>query len=70
VTGLITGNDLLNALKGREADRILISCSMLREGTDCFLDDLTVQDVEQKTGISVRVVQNHGEDFLRALHGV
>lgn len=70
VTGLITGNDLLNALKGREADRILISCSMLREGTDCFLDDLTVQDVERKTGISVRVVQNHGEDFLRALHGV
>jgi len=69
VTGLITGKDLMEALQGQQADRILISCSMLRENEDVFLDDCTVQEIEEKTGIPVRVVQNHGEDFLRALYG-
>ena len=68
VTGLITGRDLLSALRGRKADRILISCSMLREQEDVFLDDVTLSDIEAQTGIPVRVVQNHGEDFLKALY--
>ena len=69
VTGLITGQDLLSALSGKKADRVLISCSMLRENEDVFLDDYTVAQVEEQTGIPIRVVQNHGEDFLAALYG-
>ena len=70
VTGLIVGRDLADALKGRAADQVLISGTMLREGEDCFLDDLTVTDVAEETGLSLRVVQNNGEDFIRALRAV
>ena len=70
VTGLIVGQDLEAALEGKTADEVLISCSMLREGEDCFLDDRTVQETQDHIGIPIRVVQNHGEDFLNALYGV
>ncbi len=70
VTGLIVGQDLLDALKDTEADEILISESMLRENTECFLDDMTLTEVQEKLGIPVRVVQNHGECFLKALYGL
>ena len=70
VTGLITGADLADALAGRKADRVLISCSMLQENGDRFLDDLTVKDLEQKTGLPFRIVRNHGQDFLDALYGI
>ena len=70
VTGLIVGKDLLNALQGYEADKVLISESMLRENTDSFLDDKTLSEVSEELGIPVQVVENHGESFLRALYGL
>ena len=70
VTGLITGQDLISALSGRKGDQCLISCSMLREGESVFLDDCTLPQVESRAGIPIRVVQNRGEDFLRALWGL
>ncbi len=70
VTGLIVGRDLISAMEGIEADLILISESMLREGTDCFLDDSTVTEVQERLGIPIRVVENHGDCFLKALYGL
>ena len=67
VTGLIVGQDLLQALEGREFDRVLISESMLRENTECFLDDMTLSDVRRRIGKPVQVVSNDGEAFIRAL---
>jgi len=69
VTGLITGKDLLSALEGKTADRVMISRSMLRENDDTLLDDLSVGDLQMKTGLSFRVVMNQGSDFLNALYG-
>ena len=69
VTGLITGKDLMDALEGRNADQVLISCSMLQENKDNFLDGYTVTEIEEKTGLPIRVVKNTGEDFLNALFG-
>ena len=70
VTGLITGADLISEVKKHRGDRILISRSMLRENGNQFLDDLTVSDIEEKTGLPVRAVRNHGTDFLHALYGL
>ncbi len=69
VTGLITGGDLAESLRQHEGERALISCSMLRENGDVFLDDLSVPDVERMTGLPLRVVRNRGMDFLKALYG-
>ena len=43
VTGLLTGQDILKNLKGRDlGDQVLLSTNMLRSGEDVFLDDMTV----------------------------
>ena len=70
VTGLIVGRDLTEALKGRSGDRVLISCSMLRENEDRFLDGMTVPEVSAGTGLPFRVVSRAGEDLVRALYGM
>ena len=68
VTGLIVGRDLLQALQGRTYDAVLISGSMLRENTECFLDDMTLDEVRTKAGKPIRVVENNGDAFIRALY--
>lgn len=68
VTGLIVGQDLLRALENKTFDRVLISESMLRENTDCFLDDMTLSQVREAVGKPVIVVENRGESFIRALY--
>jgi len=67
VTGLIVGRDLVYAVQGKDFDRILISESMLRENTECFLDDMTLSEVRREIGKPIRVVENHGDAFLRSL---
>ena len=68
VTGLIVGRDLLHSLEGKTYDAVLISGSMLRENTECFLDDMTLDEVREKAGKPIRVVENTGEAFIRALY--
>lgn len=71
VAGLITGGDLIAQIKGREAgERLLIPVNMLRHGEGVFLDDVTVGDVEQALGVTVRVVQQDGHDLLDAMRGL
>ncbi|MCR5296624.1 MAG: DUF512 domain-containing protein [Clostridiales bacterium] len=67
VTGLIVGRDLIDAVKGHEFDRVLISETMLRENTDSFLDDTTLEEVRRAIGKPVIVVGNTGDAFIRAL---
>ncbi len=71
VTGLLTARDLIAQLSEKPlGDTLLLSSSMLRRDTDLFLDDLTVSDVEKALGVTVRVTDNDGFDFLDALLGV
>jgi NifB/MoaA-like Fe-S oxidoreductase len=68
VSGLITGQDLIEQLKeGIFGDRLFLSCSMLREGEDVFLDDITVLDVEKALQVKVDIVKSSGYDFLNAI---
>ena len=67
VTGLIVGRDLINALKGIPCDQVLLCDTMLRENTDRFLDDTTLEEVRSELGVPVRVVRNNGESLIRAL---
>ena len=68
VTGLITGGDLIAQLRGRDlGEELLLSSAMLRHDEDVFLDDKTVQDVEQALGVRVVIVQNDGYALLDAL---
>jgi len=69
VSGLLTGQDLVSQLQGEEADEIRITSSMLREGEDIFLDDMTLTQAQEALGIPIYPVYNDGADLLYALRG-
>lgn len=65
VAGLITGQDLIQQLKGHElGERVLISANMLRDGGDVFLDDYTPQQVSDALGVPIVPVEIDGADLL------
>jgi len=67
VAGLLTGQDLVAQLRGRDLGRrLLISISMLRYGGDVFLDDTPLSAVSEALGVPVIPVPNDGEAVLRA----
>ena len=51
VTGLLTGEDLLQGLQGCElGDGILLPSLMLKQGDTLFLDDLKLEELEMRLG--------------------
>jgi putative radical SAM enzyme (TIGR03279 family) len=59
VTGLVSGRDIISALKGRElGELVLVPDVMLKEGEGVFLDDLSVEDLERELGAEVLVVES------------
>ena len=70
VSGLITGQDLINQLKGKDlGQELLLPVNMLRSGERVFLDDQTVEDVEKECGVTIRIVENTGYDFVSSIVG-
>lgn len=70
VTGLITGQDIIEQLKGKDlGEELLISSSMLRHEGDMFLDSVTVQEVEEVLNVNLRVVDSDGWALMSALCG-
>lgn len=68
VSGLITGQDLLNQLKGEElGDRLLLPCNMLRSGEDIFLDDMSVEELSRNLNTEIIVVDEGGEALAQAV---
>ncbi|MBL6803498.1 MAG: TIGR03279 family radical SAM protein [Cyanobacteria bacterium] len=59
VTGLLTGEDLLAGLAGRDlGDELLLPAVMLRQGHPVFLDDMTLDELRAQLPVPVRIV--HG----------
>jgi len=70
VAGLITGQDLVNQLKDRDlGDELLIPSAMLRQGSDVFLDDYSVSQVEKELSINIKVIENDGYKLLDTILG-
>lgn len=68
VAGLITGQDLQNQLYGVElGEKLLIPCHMLRSGENVFLDDKTVDEIEENLKIPIVVIDQKGEDLVRGI---
>ncbi|MBS0014910.1 MAG: TIGR03279 family radical SAM protein [Arthrospira sp. SH-MAG29] len=66
VTGLLTGQDLIAGLQGRDlGDGVLLPSLMLKSGDTRFLDDLTVAEVEAT--LQTKIVAVNGVDELVAI---
>lgn len=73
VSGLITAQDLIKQLKERQesgehlGETLHIPSNMLRSGEQVFLDDLTVEDVEQALQMHLTAVEPGGREFIDAI---
>ncbi len=66
VTGLLTGSDLLEGLRGRDlGEELLLPRVMLREGEPVFLDDRTLEWLREQLPVPVRLIG--GADDLVAV---
>lgn len=65
VSGLLTGGDIIDALKKnpRERDAILIPATALRSGENIFLDDVTLDEMQKNFSAPIKVISNGGEFF-------
>ena len=69
VAGLITGQDLVAQCQDVQADEILIVRSMIRAEGDLFLDNMSVDEVRAKLPCPLKIPENSGEGFWRAISG-
>ena len=70
VAGLITGQDLLAQLEGLDlGSEVLIPANMLRHEQDRFLDDLTLEQVQETLGVPVLPVENDAFELLARMLG-
>ncbi len=69
VTGLLTGQDLLEGLQGLDlGDELLLPSIMLKEGEQVFLDDMTLQALGKKLDVPIKIV--HGAaDIVASIIG-
>ena len=68
VAGLLTGQDILNALEGRPAgELVLVPGIALKDGEGVFLDDVTPGDLEDRLGVRVKAPAPTPRALLGAL---
>ena len=71
VSGLLTGQDIIAQLKGLDlGSEIKLPESVLRAGTDVFLDDYTVSQVSDALQVRVVTIKSNGYDFVDSLIGM
>ena len=70
VSGLITGQDLIGQLKGKElGERLFISQNMLRRQEVDFLDDVTLEQACAALGLPIYPVESDGFALWDAISG-
>ncbi len=68
VAGLLTGQDLIEQLKSRDlGERLLLTSHMLKSGEPVFLDDRTVEEVENALQTKVFIVESSGNDLIKGM---
>lgn len=67
VTGLLTGQDIVRALRDKPLGKCLfMSNTMLRDREDTFLDDMTLGELSKQLKVKCRPLDPDGYSFVRA----
>jgi putative radical SAM enzyme (TIGR03279 family) len=68
VSGLVTGNDIVAALQGKEIGRaLLVPDVMLKEGEGVFLDDVSLEELGTKLGCRITIFDSTPQGLYRTL---
>ena len=64
VTGLLTGQDILDGLSGKSlGEKLLIPAVMLKQDRPVFLDDMSTSEVSKKLKVEIKIV-NSAQDIV------
>ncbi len=70
VSGLLTGQDIIKQLNGKElGDMLYLPENLLRSGEDYLLDDVKVSDIDRELDIRVGIAPCSGHDLASELFG-
>lgn len=70
VTGLLTGQDVVAGLKGKElGKRLIIPSNVLKNDEDVFLDDMSVKELSDALQVETYIVKSEGAKFIEAVIG-
>ena len=68
VAGLLTGKDILKTIVGKiKADCLLVPDVMLKEGSDMFLDNVSLNDIEESLGINVKAIDSTIDGIMKGI---
>ena len=70
VSGLLTGQDIIDQLKGKElGEQLLLPCNVLKAEEDIFLDDITLTELQKTLQVETGIVKSDGKDLIVKLLG-
>ena len=68
VTGLLTGGDIISQLKDKDlGDALFLPSNTLKADEDIFLDDVTLDELQNALQVPVIIVQSEGMDFIEKI---
>jgi NifB/MoaA-like Fe-S oxidoreductase len=69
VTGLLTGRDIISTLHDHSDHHeiLLVPEVVLREGDSLLLDNVSIPDIEEATGLSVMVIDGTPQGLIDAV---
>ncbi|MEE8437051.1 MAG: DUF512 domain-containing protein [Candidatus Neomarinimicrobiota bacterium] len=68
VTGLLTGQDIVEQLKGRDlGDAVIFSDRIIREAGDVTLDDMSIEDITDQLGTPFKITGDEPVDFFKLI---
>ncbi len=68
VSGLLTGRDIMDQLKGKElGSRLLLPGNLVKSDEDVLLDDVTVSELEKALHIPISIVKSSGNHFIETI---
>ena len=71
VSGLLTGTDIYEQLKGKELlDELILPPNVLRSEGDLFLCGMSIDELSEKLNIKIRLSGNDGTGFISAMLGI
>lgn len=68
VAGLLTGQDIMNQLNGKDlGEYLILPSALLRSGEEVLLDDYTLNDLEKTLDTKIRIVQSDGKSLIETV---
>lgn len=65
VAGLLTGQDIIKQLTGKDlGEYLILPSNLLRSNEEVLLDDYTLTDLENALNIKIRIARSDGKSFI------